>query len=174
MAGGEPCPVLVRGYVPSDRPQIEAFKCRRPYESYTRKPQQLIRRAAGLIECGNLDAEIFVADDVGRLVGVIVIGPDPTRTDADYVYAMGVLVERQCEGIGTRLKEAAMASTVVAQPRRIVGSTVHRRNELMIAVNNKLRVTSFDDPDHRSYLLTTVLVEGSDKDAPTRSRGGTE
>jgi hypothetical protein len=110
-----------------------------------------------------LDARILVAvdPDDGTLLGAIVIGPDPTRPDTDYVHAIGVITDRQNEGIATELKRYAMTVTAAQYGRRVIGSEVICKNGRMRQVNAKLHVDAELDPDNPKFMVTTVTVTPS-------------
>jgi GNAT superfamily N-acetyltransferase len=154
----------IRQYQSADVPHLEKFKCRQPRENWGRRAQKLIHEAPTKIGRG-LDADIFVAVDGDRVVGALVIGAGslhipPNRVeDCFTVYALGVVPDRQNQGVGGLLKRAVMAEIAAGGPGRVIVSEVFRRNARMIAVNKRLGVSTFPHPDDNKYLLTVVRVE---------------
>jgi GNAT superfamily N-acetyltransferase len=153
----------IRLYADADRAQLECFRCAPYGKKWCVAAERIIHEAPGDIAAGEVEADIYVADDGGKVVGAIVIGPDPTDPEIDTVFSLGVLLERQNQGIGTELKYAAMVA-IVENGRSLVGSEVHRRNAPMIAVNAKLGVTSWKNPEDGDYLLTLGLVAAPSSD----------
>ena len=141
-----------------DRSQLEAFHCARLGEKWSRSAEQVIQDAPSALE-GGTKCRILVADDDSTVVGAVVFGPEPGFDDRDIIYSLGVLIERQQQGIGTRLKQTVMSENAASDPPRLVVSQVHRNNYRMICLNNKLGVGADRDPSDGEYLLTAVRVE---------------
>jgi RimJ/RimL family protein N-acetyltransferase len=160
MAEREPPELVVRVYQRADRPQIEAFRCAPYGKKWCVAAQKVIQEAPGAIASGGLNATIAVAAEVDSVIGVVVFGIEPPRPTHLLVYALGVILPRQRQGIGTRLKQAIMAAAASdTNTVSVVESRVHRANYPMIRVNDKLKVGKVKDPDDGEFWMTAVLVE---------------
>jgi Acetyltransferase (GNAT) family len=117
-------------------------------------------RAPDQLEDFGIDPQIVLMKHDGDLVGVAIFGLEYVDAPVVTVFALGVKLTRQREGIGTILKMAAMG--VVA--RRLdwpsaVGSQVHRNNYKMIGLNDGLGIGKNVDPIDGEYWLTAASVE---------------
>jgi len=156
--------VEIRRYREADREAIESFRCVMPGQRHwTRPPEQCIRGAPADISEG-VDAALFVAEEspTGRIVGVIVFGPDLNVAGQHRIHAMGVVSDRRRQGIGTRLKVAALAELAATVGRQNVFSRVHRNNVAMIGLNDKLDAKKDLDPDYPAHFISVVVVEPAD------------
>lgn len=156
--------VEIRRYREADREAVESFRCVTPgQQHWTRPPEQCIRCAPADISEG-VDAALFVAEEKpsGRIVGIIVFGPDLDVEGQHRIHAMGVVLDRRRQGIGTRLKVAALVEIATTVGHRAVFSRVHRNNVAMIGLNDKLRAEKELDPDHPAHFISVVVVNPVD------------
>ena len=158
---GDGRPVEVRRYVDgSDRSQLEAFTCARYGEKWSEAAQQVIRDAPAAVGDDDIDCQILVADDDASVVGVVVFGADSDGRDV--IHSLGVVISRQRQGIGSRLKRAVMAVNAGTDPDRSVVSHVHRNNYRMIRLNDKLGVKKEKDPLDGEYWIAVIRVAPED------------
>ena len=156
--------VVIRRYRESDREAVETFKCVTPGERHwTKPPEQCIRGAPADISDG-ADAGLFVGEESpsGRIVGIIVFGPDLNVEGQYRIHAMGVVRDRRREGIATSLKYAALTEIAATAGHQSVFSDVHKNNVAMIGLNDKLGAKKELDPDHPAHFLSVVEVEIED------------
>lgn len=156
---GEPPDYIVRRYRASDRAQLEDFCCAHHGQKWEKAAQKVIREdfPGDAVRPGSGIA-LFVAVLDRTIIGVIGFGPDGDA-EAIVVHSMGVALEYQGRGIGTTLKEHAMAECAARYGHVVLASVVHRRNTPMKRVNEKLGVRAEPDPEDGEYLLTGVIVE---------------
>jgi len=111
------------------------------------------------------NATIFVAEETptGRIVGVIVFGPDLDIEGQFCIHAVGVASDRRREGIATRLKVAALAEIANTAGQVSVFSHVHKLNVAMIGLNNKLDAKKEMDPDYPAHYISVVVVTPVDE-----------
>ncbi len=156
--------VEIRRYRETDKEAVETFRCVTPGQRHwTRPPEQCIRSApADIVE--GVNAALIVAEEEpsGRIVGVIVFGPDLDVEGQYRIHAMGVVPDRRRQGIGTRLKVAALAELAATVGRQNVFSRVHRNNVAMIGLNDKLDAKKDLDPDYPAHFISVVVVEPAD------------
>ena len=140
----------------TDRLALEKFSCRNPAQRWTKAAERAIRTAPAGIADG-FEAQIVVAEDGdGGIVGAVVFGPDDDATRF-VIHSLGVVKDRRRQGIGERLKVAALAEIVaVVGHEQDVFSEVHKNNLAMRALNEKLGAQSERDPDHRDRYLTAI------------------
>lgn len=99
----------------------------------------------------------MAVDQEGRIVGVVVYS---LLGDSPGIASLGVVRDRRCEGIGTRLKQGVMARFAAEMGAGAkVFSEVHRNNGPMLAINDKLGVKRELNPDNRAHWLCAVEVE---------------
>jgi RimJ/RimL family protein N-acetyltransferase len=102
--------------------------------------------------------EIFVAtEDEDAIVGVAVV-----RTSDEpscYVCSIGVVTRLQNKRIGTSLKKAVIREFSERHPGMNVESDVHKDNEFMLKINQKLGAATDVSDEHPDYLFTVVKLE---------------
>jgi RimJ/RimL family protein N-acetyltransferase len=152
--------VPIRPYEESDRIQIESFTCVHPWHRWRIVAQQIIRESPD--ECEKGGAEISVAYEGPEIVGVAVYREEPSDASKWEICSIGVLIPRQNQGIGTRLKQAVLAEVVARKGTWDVISTVNKRNGPMLAINRKLEAQMRDDPDDSKHILTLIRAEPHD------------
>lgn len=148
--------IVFRRYGDDDKLAVETFRCTTPGERWTKPPQRVIRCAPQEIRDG-ADARLVVAEEqAGRIVGVVVFGPNEHRW---YIHAIGVVRDRRRQGIGERLKITALAEiAAVAGGRQNVFSEVHKNNLAMLGLNDKLNVLRAPDPENRAHFISAIAV----------------
>lgn len=162
----EGTPLVVRFYHPRDYLDVIAFDCETYGADYTRDARSIVRDAPDYLEDGEIQVWIILAEDRDRIVGVIVFGH---REDgAAYVFSLGVVRDRRCEGIGTKLKRAALWEF---QQRGVyvVQSHVEARNYKMLGLNDKIGVNREPHPDEPGMFLCLAVLETTIEDAAIRS-----
>lgn len=130
----------------------------RPFEPADREAVIKVWRAAGLVRSGedperSLDrklafdpAGVLIAVDEGHVVGTVMVGYEGRR---GWINALGVLPDRQGEGIGKALVEAAVERLrALGCPK--VNLQVRRSNEGVVAFYQGL---GFVEDDVRSMGL---------------------
>ncbi len=147
-------------YHADDYAAVSNFRCAPYGDKPATRAQGIIRTAPDRLSEFGASAYITVAYDSTGITGVIVFGMEAADSPAVTIYALGVLLERQRQGIGTYLKSVIMrlVANVEFWPHA-VASTVHRQNYKMKGLNEKLGVTQEPDPTDGEWLLTAVRVE---------------
>lgn len=144
-----------------DCQQVEAFCCANHGDSPALSAQMVIREAPAAIASKDycFDGEVVVAHDQDEIVGVAVYGLEKAGVDYVTIFSIGVILHRQREGVGTRLKRGVMAETALRDgwPTNIV-SQVHRRNHKMLGLNDKLGVRRSKDPGDGDYFMCAIAV----------------
>jgi hypothetical protein len=159
---GHPVP-SIRPYEGRDKAQIKAFVCVQPWQRWRLVAQEIIQESPE--ECENGDAEILVAVEGQAVLGVIVFRKDSQVPNTWESCSLGVLIPRQRQGIGEGLKIAAIEEVVSRDGVLDFISTVNKRNEAMLALNDKLGAETRDDPLDSKHVLTLL------KAAPPNSEG---
>jgi ribosomal protein S18 acetylase RimI-like enzyme len=158
-----PPDITVRNYRETDRPQVVGFRCYDYGRKWTKAAQRIIRDAPETIvdSATPADAKIAVAvDQTERIVGVAVYG---VRADGvREIFSLGVIKDRRREKIGTGLKLAVLAEFAASGGRQDVFSSVHRRNDAMLGLNDKIGVEREKDPDNGEYWISAIAVEPED------------
>jgi ribosomal protein S18 acetylase RimI-like enzyme len=130
--------------------------------------QAIIRESPD--ECESGDAVVSVAHEGASIIGIIVYREEPSDASKWEICSIGVLIPRQDEGIGTSLKEAALAEIVARKGTWDVISTVNKRNAPMLAINRKLGAEMRDDPDDSKHILTLIKAVPHDPEDVTPSK----
>ena len=152
----EPAEVEVRLYRDSDYDAVTSFECAGRRRPWAKEAQAVIRKAPDDIRGPRTDALIAVAVEGERIVGVIVFGTDPKYVKTRSIFTMGVVCDRRRQGIGFRLKKAALAELAASGYDGPVYSQVHKYNKEMRGLNEKLLAEHELDPEAGKYLLTVV------------------
>ena len=98
-------------------------------------------------------ATSFVAEDDGRLVGVILAGHDGRR---GYIYHMSVSEDRRRKGVGSMLVESAL-NALKAEGINKVALLVFHRNESGNAFWEKQGFTLREDVAYRNRALAELV-----------------
>ena len=159
-----PPDITVRAYHEDDRAQLTDFKCHNYSQKWTKAAQKVLREAPEAIADPAVDAAIVVAADArNRVVGAAVYG---SRDGTNQIFSLGVVKDRRREGIGTGLKIAALADFAARGGRHDVFSQVHRRNDAMLGLNDKLGVARDKDPEDGEFWILAIAVEPEEDEAP--------
>jgi hypothetical protein len=150
--GSEP-PVPIRRYEEKDRSQVESFTCCRETDGWKGEPQATIRTS--LTEFDPTTGFILIAHEGDDVLGVAVVDL-LFLENAAWVSALGVVVERQHEGIGGNLKQAVISSAQNDYGLARVRSMVHRKNEYMLRINKRFQATSQATIRPRGYYRISV------------------
>ena len=95
----------------------------------------------------------FVAEEGGRLLGVILAGHDGRR---GYIYHMSVAEDQRRKGLGSRLVESALVA-LKAEGINKVALLVFHRNEAGNAFWEKQGFTLREDVAYRNRALTELI-----------------
>ena len=98
-------------------------------------------------------ATSFVAEDDGRLVGVILAGHDGRR---GYIYHMSVSEDQRRKGMGSKLVESALKA-LKAEGINKVALLVFHRNKAGNAFWEKQGFTLREDVAYRNRALTEII-----------------
>jgi ribosomal protein S18 acetylase RimI-like enzyme len=156
---------LVRFYRSEDRSAVVVFDCETYGEDFTREARAIIRQAPDYLSDDEITIWIIVAEDESRLVGVVVFGDREDGTP--HIFSLGVVRDRRCEGIGTKLKRAALWEF---RQRGIyeVRSHVENRNYRMLGLNDKLGVNREPHPEEQGMYLCLAVLDTTPDDAASR------
>lgn len=106
--------------------------------------------------------DCLLAVEEARIVGVVVftpLGPD----GHGWIHSIGVVYERQSNGIGTDLKRNAL-DVCTREGAASVVSHVDRNNMKMQKVNQKLGISFEVDPQDGKFFLYAAPLEAAPDD----------